>query len=183
MKVGEVRKFEIDAKEKPKCSLPSKDNIIEIKIKKLQENENDYQFIMQQRRVIDPPSYIMCEAGHTQNMEVAETALDCGIGKILMKLCLNEEEIHNVANNVHNKAVKKVEAYAQANFPKAKELEKWVKDTCQKLLHLTMVAKPPSKAYVYFNSAIEADYSLMFIALCVLATILLNSRLHQKRFS
>ena len=42
MKVGEVRKFEIDVKEKPKCTLPAKDNIIEIKIKKLQENENDY---------------------------------------------------------------------------------------------------------------------------------------------
>ena len=46
MKIGDVREFEIDKKEKPKCQLPSKDGKIKIKIKKQFDSQKNIVFHM-----------------------------------------------------------------------------------------------------------------------------------------
>ena len=46
----------------------------------------------------------------------------------------------------------------------AKEMEKWVKSKCNKILFLTMTVNRPSDAHLYFNSAFNAGFTEMFIA-------------------
>ena len=164
MQIGQTREFEIDKDRKKNCRLPMVDNKIKIKIKKLQEPDSQYMFI-----TIDAEAYVVCEAGYVSMLNVEGNAKECGIGKMLMMLCLNEEEIHNVVNdgeihNDKNKAVSRMESYSRINLPKAKELEKWIKSKCIKMIYLTMTALPKNKAHVYFNSALDSGFTQMFIA-------------------
>ena len=157
MKPNEIREFKLD-ENKPNCKLTSK----EVKIKKMVERER---FTLEED--INGEGYIDCANGFVANLKVTGDPLDCGIGKILMKLCLNEETKHNVIDNNKNTALYKLKTYATKNpiFENAKAMEEWAKSKCENLIGLGMVSFPKTKAHLYFNSAIESGYTEMFIAL------------------
>ena len=164
MQTGDTREFEIDKDNKKNCRLPVVDNAIKIKIRKQKESGNTIDDQYWFTTLEEVKAYVVCAAGYVAMLEVKGNAQDCGIGKILMRLCLNEEEIHNVADNVRNKAVSRMASYSRINVPKARELENWLKSKCKKMLYLTMTAPDKPKAHVYFNSAFESGYTEMFIA-------------------
>ena len=165
MAVDETRSFEIDPKVKPKCKLPKKDNKIEIKITKEEKSADPIKYTFKMGKIGDEVSvtYINCENGYVDMVATSKLTQECGIGKMLMKLCLNDKEIHHVENNVNNKALKKVKML------KVKEVESWANNMCEKFIFLTMTAEGPkgekAVGHVYFNSAIETDYTLMTISL------------------
>ena len=166
MALDEIRTFRIDKELKPNCGLLEKD----IKIRKQRAiytttNPEGYHFNMvgHERDVS-----IECEPGFVSHFEVKGPAQGCGIGKMLMKLCFNEEKIHNVANKDKNFAVgqleelkNEMERFGDGNL--ATEVQKWVGSHCSKLLYLVMSAKPKTAAHVYFNSAMDSKYTYMFI--------------------
>ena len=183
MKLGDTRTFEIDKAAKPTCLLPVQDGKIKIKIKKQHDKHKNIVFHMVKNDddpfndddEEDTETYV--ELGlhfrHVSYLRVIDDAQECGIGKILMVLCFNEAEIHNVEGNTKTEALLKMEQISKIVpkdlKPKAVKLENWVKSDCKKFLYLSMTADPESKAYVYFNSAIDSGYSLMFIGRRILS--------------
>jgi len=175
LKEGEIRSFVIEEEDKPNCQLPFKDGKIEIKIKKhdnkieplgnfvlfMVQNDND---VFNDKNPSDE-TYVKYNEGFVSNLGVNDNAQNCGIGKILMILCFNEEETHKVPNNPKNMAVKELEKYTKSDRlePKASRLKQWAMSNCNKLVYLTMAVKVKDTAYVYFNSAIESGYTEMFI--------------------
>ena len=111
-------------------------------------------------------AYVVCMAGTVPMLKVYGDATECGIGKMLMQLCFNEEQIHNIGDEMKNTAIEKIKDYFVVDgLQMAKEMETWVKSKCKKILYLTMTASPPSAAHLYFKSAFEAGFTEMFIVL------------------
>ena len=156
MELGETRTFKIDKLSKPNCKLEED----EISIQKTEEKKDSYSFSMSLRNA---RSFIRCFPGEVKNVKVSPKAENCGIGKILMKLCLNEEQIHNVENNDISLALKAMKSYK--TFPSIEKMETWIKSSCKKLLFLMITSTPKSKGHLYFNSALETGYTEMFFAL------------------
>ena len=171
MEVDATREFEIDKTLKPNCPL-AKDvqgNAI-ITIQKKLDNTYvppslrkriRYQFVMSER---DAWASIRCHSGKVPMLKVSPKARDCGIGKILMQLCLNEEKIHNVDDNDNNLALLELN-HLSLIFRLGQEMESWVKSKCERILYLQMVANPKKAAHVYFKSAFDSGYTEMFVAL------------------
>ena len=171
MKDGEKRTFTID-KTKKDCKL--KENEITV-----HKDENCYLAgselcVMFEVVKYEKDANIQCDAGYIHYVSAEGQTNGCGIAKILTKLCLNEEQIHNVANNEENESVKDIQEWideckASKQCDKEKHLEnlinlkKWVNSECSKLVSLYMSATQKSGAYVYFNAAIETGYTEMFI--------------------
>ena len=107
----------------------------------------------------DKKTALIFKAGEVENVGVAEYAEDCGIAKIMMLLFLNENEMNDI-KNAKNQAMGSIKSHKK---PKAREYEEWIKDKCQSLIYLSMVINPKTKAYLYFNSAIDSEYAMMFI--------------------
>ena len=179
LKEGEIRSFVIEKDKKPNCKLPSKDGKIEIKIKKHDKKreplDNFVLFMVQNDDDIfndkNPlaETYVKYNEGFVSNLRVNVNAQECGIGKILMILCFNEEETHKVPNNPKNMAAKELETYAkmQQLQPKASRLKQWAMSNCNKLVYLDMAVVEKNEAFVYFNSAMDSGYTEMFIQLSV----------------
>ena len=175
LKGGEIRSFVIEQAKKPNCELPSKDGKIEIKIKKHDNKREPFDdfvlFMVQNDKDVfnDKNSlaetYVKYNEGFVSNLRVNVNAQECGIGKILMILCFNEEETHKVPNNPKNIATKKLETNTKIQLlqPKASKLKQWAMSKCLKLVYLTMAVEEENTAFVYFNSAIESGYTEMFI--------------------
>ena len=119
-------------------------------------------------------AYIDCAPGFVEALTVKKfktsikgTLEGCGVGKMLMKLCLIEETIHNVENNEETKVMKDIKKSVldlrKENEEKLTKLDKWASSECSKLVYLIMSAIPKDSAHVYFNSALESGYSLMGI--------------------
>ena len=68
-------------------------------------------------------TYINCFPGKVDQVYTAKIAEGCGIGKILMLLCLNEGSIHNVENNEENRAMKDIQNYVKLKKRILKVLE------------------------------------------------------------
>ena len=172
MTVGEVRAFKIDREIKPDCGL----TVNEIKIKKQNalSDRDGYHFNMVGH---ESEVSIDCEPGFVSHLEAKGRAEGCGIGKMLMNLCFNENKIHNVANKEENKAIAMLDELKDemdrwcklnptlCNEEQAGKVQKWANNQCSKLLYLGMSSKPKSKAHVYFNSAIASGFDYMFIDL------------------
>jgi len=112
-------------------------------------------------------TYVKYKEGYVPHLRVNDNAQQCGIGKILMILCFNEE-IHKVLNNPKNEAAKRLETNAENKQlkPKASRLKQWAMSNCNKLVYLMMAVEgEKDTAHVYFNSAIESGYTEMFIQL------------------
>ena len=166
-----TRQFKIDIKNKPKCGL-TQDNIM---VKKdLVKSKDMIKFSVIGYEKI---AYIECLAGFIEQLKTKGKTEGCGIGKILMRLCLNEKTIHVVKDDPltssDNLAVRKIQNWegeckeiptcSLQNQERLEKIEKWVRSGCSKLVYLHMIADPKTGAYVYFNSAIESDYSQMLI--------------------
>ena len=91
-----------------------------------------------------------------------------------MKLCLNENTIHNVEDNKENRAIALIQFWVEScKFQDScknedhqdllNKLEQWSSSKCSKMVYLLMQAKPKDRAYVYFKSAIETGFSQMVI--------------------
>ena len=167
MEILETRTFEIDKNQKRDCRLPEDkiDKKIKIQIQKTQEeDDDDYSFAMVHHDTAD--AYITCISGLVSMVSVSDDARQCGIGTILTQLCLNEQKIHNVANNLENRALMKIKGFAKSHDPAmVNQVDNWVNTKCEKIVYLNMVARPPSAAKVYFKSALETGFTEMFIAL------------------
>ena len=165
MKVGETRKFRID-KTKPNCQFPN----TEITVKKSTRTA------FRGFEVVDyeEDAHVWCTPGFVHQLSAKKLTEHCGIGKILMNLCFNEKDIHNVAGSKDNQGWSlfqgwiedcrdKKECKEHDHYGRLVKLEKWVKSECSKLVGLFMAAKPKSRAHVYFKSALESHFSEIFI--------------------
>ena len=171
MALGETRKFKVDKREKKNCQLPGPE-IVEIEIKKEQSLLFASTF-----RMINPSAeaFINCDDGFVSYIKTQGIAENCGIGKILTQLCMNEEKIHNIAGNDKNGALAKLRDYIQECkerekcrnrqdlVKKLKNLKKWSKSHCSKLIYLEMQAEPYEKAHLYFKSSIASGFTDMFM--------------------
>ena len=160
MQRDQTREFEIDS-EKENCRLLDK-KIKKIKITKLQERKDEFMFRMEDIPQIVAKALVECKGGYVPWLLVNDDAEQCGIGKMLMLLCLNEKEIHNTI--ISNRALKRIKGYSEQNIPKAREIEEWVLSKCEKIVGLTMSPSRLEAAHVYFNSALESGFTEMFIA-------------------
>ena len=165
MSVGETRKFRID-ETKPNCQFPK----IEITVKKsIRKGFRGFEVVG-----YEEDAKVWCTPGYVRQLSAEGLTENCGIGKILMKLCFNELVIHDVNGVKENegwdffqgwiedcRAEKKCKDHD--HYGRLVSLEKWVKSECSKLVGLFMSAKPKSHAHVYFKSALESDFSEMFI--------------------
>ena len=168
MIANEERNFDIDKTKKENCRFPSDEITVrktawpneEKRVLKVVGYEND--------------AYVEYFPGYVQQLYARGKTQGCGIATILMKLCLNEESIHNVENNEENRAVTTVKHWAETcKFEDSckeedhkeliKTLEEWSSSKCSKMVYLLMQAKPKIGAHVYFNSAIDTGFSQMFI--------------------
>ena len=171
MTVGEVRKFIIDKTKKKSCGLEG-ENTVEIEIKK--EKSEVY---VSTFRMVKPneQAFVHCDYGYVPLLKTMGKAQKCGIGRILMELCNNEEEIHDVAGNEKNEAVNQIDKYIQDSskkesneehdqeVKKLKSFKEWTTEHCSKLIYLLMEAKPRSTAHVYFNSAMASGFTRAFM--------------------
>ena len=163
MKPDEKRTFEIDPEQKKNCRLPVVDKKIKIEIQKEDDLPTNILFSLVEQDRAD--AYVVCMAGTVPMLKVYGDATECGIGKMLMQLCFNEEQIHNIGDKMTNTAIERIKEYLIFDgLQIAKEMETWVKSKCKKILYLTMTATPASAAHLYFNSAFDAGFTEMFIA-------------------
>lgn len=173
MMEGETRTFYIDKTKKKDCKLPvSNLNMIKIEITKerSERSPNDaFTFRMVSMKGIAHNPYIDCYNGYISQLRTFGGSENCGIGKILMQLCLNEETIHNVKNRLRkNKAFTELNKFHLNNKDdtKTNKLNKfgqWASKHCSKFVYLVMDSEPRSKAHVFFNSAIESGFTKMFM--------------------
>ena len=168
MNLGETRKFKIDKESKSDCKLPEN----EITVRKIIEPGQTLRTFEVLKYEKD--AFVKCSPGYVDKLSAVGLTNKCGIGKILMKLCLVEEHIHEVANNKDNGAIHEIQSWVEEcksqeacseedHQEELFKLEKWVNDECSKLVGLFMNADTKSGGYVYFNSAIETGFSQMFM--------------------
>ena len=170
MKIDEIRKFEIDKNKKKDCGLPG-EGVIEIEIKKEKGNIQKVSFKMVNN---EKEAFLNCDHGHISQLKTKGKAENCGIGRILTELCMNEKNLHRTSFLGVNKNLafdkmdeyiriygKKVEHEEKVN--KLKKLKERFSSHCSKLIYLWMKAKPPTGAHVYFNSAIHAGFTELFM--------------------
>ena len=170
MQIGEVRKFKIDKNKKKSCGLPG-EGVIEIEIKKEKGTitEFSYKMVSNERE-----AFLECGHGYLRQLKTKGKAENCGIGRILTELCMNEKDIHRTTNQDpnENSAIEKIENYIRiykemANnkeqIKKLKKLKKWSLSHCSKLIYLWMTADPRTGAHVYFNSAISSGFTELFM--------------------
>jgi len=174
MRVEETRKFKIDKSIKKDCGLPG-EGIIEIEIKKEKSIVFASTFRMVKPDLGSRVAFIHCNKGYVALVKAQGKAESCGIAKILMQLCINEEGFHNVASNYKNEAVILMGKYVQeclkkescmANdqqLKKIRNLENWITSHCSKLVYLEMESDPKTGAHVYFNSAVASGFPEMFM--------------------
>ena len=159
MKKNEVRLFKIDKSKTRNCHLEAtKDdpNVIEIKIKK-EVKAPQLRFFMVDH--VDDV-YLNCYPGKIDFVKVEYSkAQGCGIAKMLNRLCLNENEIHNVKKGGKNMALRKVQ-----DFPWWDSTLAWVEAHCKKLVFLHNRANPANRANLYITTAKLSGYTQMFIA-------------------
>ena len=148
MAPSSIRKFEINNK-KPPCKLDSN----EITIRKTvltRRNERIFEL------GIGDAAKIQCFPGYIGLVYTKGKAEGCGIAQILMRLCLNDGSIHDVANQEANLAMRDI-LYSDLEI-----LQKWAQE-CTKIVYMTMSADPKSGAYVYFKSVRASGFNQMFI--------------------
>ena len=156
---GEQRVFTIDLKGKPYCLLNHEDITISKKDWKPTLDKSTFQVLGFERI-----AYIDCRPGYIQDLKTKGKTENCGIGKILTQLCLNEKDFHEVVNNEDNQAMRYINFWTHTTQKEELlKLEDWIKSNCLKLVSLLMTAEPPSGAYVYFKSALASGFTLMFI--------------------
>ena len=112
MRVEETRKFKIDKTIKKDCGLPG-EGIIEIEIKKEKSIVFASTFRMVKPDLGSRVAFIHCNKGYVALVKAQGKAQNCGIARILMQLCINEEGFHNVASNYKNEAVILIGKYVQ----------------------------------------------------------------------
>ena len=173
MKVGETRKFQVDKTKKKNCRLPGPE-IVEIEIKKEKSSF----------KMVEPiaEASIHCSDGYVASVKAHGIAENCGIGKILMQLCMNEKKIHNVERKDKNKALKKLDDYIQECEAKElcsksvqprrglKYLKMWFESECSKVIYAEMEAKQKCiqirlrhKPHLYFSSAKSSGFTDMIM--------------------
>ena len=160
MAFGETRTFQIDKKKYLKCRLA--ENEIEILKDDYFGQDNPGFIVVKNVASAD----VECRPGSINDIRVSEEARECGIGTMLMQLCLNEEKIHNVAENDKNQGLNLIRELSETNaVPNVKEVESWVDSNCEKLVSLDMTCSIPPSAHVFFSSALASGYTEMFFAL------------------
>ena len=160
MNFGETRTFQIDKTKYLKCRLAEN----EIDILKDDDWGQDNPGFIVVKNVAS--AYVECRPGSINDIRVSEEARECGIGTMLMQLCLNEEKIHKVANNDKNQGLSLIRELSETNqVPNAKEVESWVDSNCEKLVSIDITCQIQPSAHVFFSSALASGYTDMFFAL------------------
>ena len=146
MQVGETRTFEIDKNKKKDCKLPGK-GVVEIDVKKEESKPFAFTFraYLKQKPLPWEAGFIYCDYGYVALLKTQEYQ-NCGIGKILTQLCLNEEEIHKAVGNEKNGALIQMETYIKEcekkesckkndrRLKKLKDLQELIRSHCSKLI-------------------------------------------------
>ena len=114
--------FQIDITLRQKCKLEatkSNAKIVEVRIKKTKVGQSSWKYELNE---VDLTAYLTCKPGY-YDLRIKEPELNCGIAQILIQLCLNEENIHDVKN---------IENQARFSIGPARFI--WVKNHCKKFL-------------------------------------------------
>ena len=168
----ELRTFEYDTSPFPKCvwgSPSSKyESSFKLRIRKYQRKDKRSNmgleevpkgaFRFRTSKIPTGNMYIDCHPGFIDKPVIARDSIvrkiqGCGIGTILIKLCMNEKKIHNAKRNRKNTALKSL-------GPKFKKTMNWMKSHCSKVVMLKM-DKPV--ASMFFKSAKLFGFSIVVI--------------------
>ena len=98
-------------------------------------------------------AHLFCKPGYYE-VDIKATASGCGISQILIQLCLNEPDIHEVKHN-GNQAMSLLQTDAM-NM-------KWVTSHCKKIVYITNLDKPLNVASQYLKAAILSKFKFTFI--------------------
>ena len=170
MKPEKIRSFEYEKSQFPKCRLRTSccktcqcSKTLEIEIKKVKKvpvrtilpplERGTIRFRTWNMDIREGNGYIDCQPGHIKYIRVDPELQGCGIGTILIKLCMNEKKIHNVKMNRKNIALKSL-------LPEFKKTMNWIKSHCSKVVMLKM-DKPV--ASMFFKSAKLFGFSIVVI--------------------
>ena len=106
LKENQMRKVKLDRDNKPSCKLAKETKEITIIKTVYIEGKNMWTIGVVE---LDNQAYISCFPGEVDQVYTKGLGEGCGIGKILMLFCLNEETIHNVEGNEENRAMKDIQ--------------------------------------------------------------------------
>ena len=109
--------------------------------------------------------YLTCKPGYF-HVNVKGPTKGCGISQILIQLCLNEPNIHEVQYN-GNQAVKIIET---DDFGSFFDLKLMVNGLCKKIVFTRNLVKPLNMASLYLKAAILGKFNFAFIKLLNLNT-------------
>ena len=156
MKIGKIRTFKIDISKKIYCGEKPKEGskAIKIEIRKVGLNSNDcrdcsqFEMVGKERDV-----YLTCKPGYF-HVNVKGPTVGCGISQILIQLCLNEPNIHEVKYN-GNQAMRvlKIDNILR------------VSGICKKIVYMDDLVKPLNMASLYLKAAILGKFNFAFIKL------------------
>ena len=110
--------------------------------------------------------FIKCSNGHIKHVHVNENVRRCGLGTRLTTLCLIDNDLNGNDGHIgrHNMAIQEL----RNEFQKFIHKRVYVEQHCQRLWYLIFnpeVDNPRGygKAYVFFNAAIDAGFTKMFL--------------------
>ena len=163
MKTGEIRLFKITIFSIRNCGLkPTEDNpnMIEIRIRKAKRSGcDDHVEGCRYFEMVDMESdvHLICKPGYIHEVKAEGLAQGCGISKLLIQLCLNEANIHQV-NHDRNQAMNILRADDLAHT------KTWVKSNCENIACFSDFPKFYMGS-LYLKSAISSNYDSAFIKL------------------
>ena len=174
MKPEKIRSFEYEKSQFPKCRLRTSccktcqcSTTLKIEIKKLKKvpvrtilpplERGTIRFRTWNMDIREGNGYIDCQPGHIKYIRVDPELQGCGIGTILIKLCMNEKKIHNVKMNRKNIALKSLKIL------KFKKTMNWIKSHCSKVVMLKMKYETHFLASMLFKSAKQFGFSILVI--------------------
>ena len=164
MRNGDHEIFKINRAKHPNCQL--KENMYHVK------KVEDKQVVLGKHSIIvvftaavgwisgenQKIGHSSCSLGWITDVEVEQWARGCGIATILTELCLIDPDINNLqerANTVQNKSI-----FMLGNYPVTLG---HIRDYCNALIGMIMLARPLSGAHAYFNAALRQGYNRMLV--------------------
>ena len=194
MKDSEIRLFEIkDRSPFPKCTVRPKNPVLKIQIRKYKRPAKFTQQKITERgcRTLEVPEgavrfktiqfykhktkYPMgsgcvdCHPGLIGRVNVDRELQGCGVGAILIKLCMNEKKRHktkSIKKNIASSLVQEIKtnialkSLVQYSFRNTKN---WLESTCSKLVMLAMTNETPNVPSIFFESAKLFGFSIVVI--------------------
>ena len=184
MKNKEIRSFKYQRTLFPQCQLHPSSTVLEIQVKKYNRKNRqsnvglpakvpkgasrfralknwigDDIYLDCHPGFVDKPVVIECKWRDCRGDANGKEARGCGIGRIMIFLCMHEKKIHNTKRNRKNIALKSLK-------PKFKKQMKWMKSQCSKVVMLepiTYISSTWKNFKEFLASAARFGFTVMAI--------------------